>query len=218
MSVRELCANRVQNQPKLWYRVTSRSAVHDADGARARRRQKKRCYRRWQGEKVDGRSLGQMIGQKRSVKVSGRAVSQDDANIEPPSIAPPQYPNFPAELPMNAGPRAAVQARRDPALTCSVETEAPLSVPRWPRAVPLTLDPARPQAHHGPWTGRASAFHWSRVLHALGPSRNRRRLRLRAAATHRSTETWSTSAISAARAVNLTRKLDCSSWQAPLTV
>jgi len=45
---------------------------------------------------------------------------------------------------------------------------------------PPTIDPARPQAHHGPWTGRASAFHGSRVPHALGPSRNRRRLRSRA--------------------------------------
>src|ERR1700721_3412649 len=45
---------------------------------------------------------------------------------------------------------------------------------------PPTIDPARPQGHHVTWTGRASAFHGSRVLHALGPSRNRRRARSRA--------------------------------------
>jgi hypothetical protein len=87
--------------------------------------------RRWHGEKVDGRSLGQMIGQKRSQGLAGRFPRT--RRISSHCLLRHRNPQL-AELPMNADlerPFRPVVIRAHG----QVETEVPLSVPRWPRAV-----------------------------------------------------------------------------------
>jgi hypothetical protein len=63
----------------------------------------------------------------------GGRFPKDDANVEPPSIAPPQSPTrgAPHEFDLERLFRPGViRAARG-----QVETEVPLSGPRWPRAV-----------------------------------------------------------------------------------
>ena len=82
-------------------------------------------------KKVDGRSLGQMIGQKRSQGLAGRFPRT--SQISSRRRLRHRNPQL-AELPMNADlerPFRPVVIRAHG----QVETEGPLSVPRWPRAV-----------------------------------------------------------------------------------
>ncbi len=111
ISQRDRTMMLLRPQTSLNQGVRSPRAVHNADGARARRRQEKPEGRRWHGEKVDSRSLGQMIGQKCSQGLAGR-FPRTRASIEPPFDCATAIPNLRSSH--ECGPRAAVQARRDP--------------------------------------------------------------------------------------------------------
>jgi hypothetical protein len=99
---------------------------------RAHDEDKKTEGRRQQGEKIDGRSLGQMIGQKRSQGLAGRVPRTRQIS----SRRRLRHRNIQlAELPMNADLERLFRPVLIRAARGQVETEVPLSVPRWPRAV-----------------------------------------------------------------------------------
>ena len=131
MSVREMCANGEQNQPKPGCSVTPKCSIRRR-WCESTTKTKNPEGRHWRVEKVDGRSLGQMIGQKRSQGLAGRFPRT--RQISSHRRLRHRNPQL-AELPMNADLERPFRPVVIRATHGQVETEVPLSVPRWPRAV-----------------------------------------------------------------------------------